>query len=120
MNEEQITRYMISKKYIEDKYICWDFVMDVYKDLFDIELPEYPVDEVQAKFKIQLTSNIRHIKVEPVDSSEGDIIVFSLFTNQHAGVMINNKSFIHLSKSGVEVKDIKNLIGNYTIYRIIK
>ena len=92
--------------------------MDVYKDLYGISLPEYPADEVQAEFKIKLTNNIRHAVVNASNVAEGDIIVFSLFANQHAGVMIDNKNFIHLNKTGVEVKSVKNLVGNYVIYRI--
>ncbi len=61
MDEKTIINYMKKKRYIEDKYICWDFVMDVYKDLYDIDLPEYPVTEVQAEFKIKLVSNINHM-----------------------------------------------------------
>ena len=43
MREEQIIRYMQTKKYIENEYVCWDFVRDVYKDEYNIELPEHPV-----------------------------------------------------------------------------
>lgn len=118
MDEKQIIKYMTEKRYIEGKYICWDFVRDVYKDMFNVELPEYPADEIQAEFKHEVTSNIKNIKVPIEEAREGDVIVFSMFANQHAGVMINNESFIHLPKEGVKVSDIANLGKNYVIYRM--
>lgn len=120
MDENQIIRYMTEKRYKEDEYLCWDFVRDVYKDLFNVELPEYPADEIQADFKYSLTSNIKHIKIPVEQAKEGDIIVFSLFADQHAGVMINNESFIHLPKEGVQISDVANVGKNYVIYRIVE
>lgn len=120
MDEQTIIKYMQEKHYIEGQYICWDFVRDIYKDLYNIELPEYPADEIQVEFKYELTSNIKHIKVPVNEAREGDIIVFSLFANQHAGVMINNESFIHLHTQGVRVSDIEDVGKNYVIYRMVK
>jgi len=121
MDEKQIVKYMVTKTYIEDKYICWDFVRDLYIDLYNVELPEYPVDEVQTEFKHKLVANFPHIKIENESKvKEGDIIVFSLFANQHAGVIIDKDRYIHLSKNGVEVKELKALTSRRTIYRIIK
>lgn len=117
MEEQKIINYMRKKKYIEDKYICWDFVRDVYKDEYNIILPEYPVDEIQAEFKQELVSNIPHKKIDTKEAREGDIIVFSLFANQHAGVMIGKESFIHLTHQGVRVSDVEDVGGNYVIYR---
>lgn len=119
MKEEKIIHYMMNKHYQENKYVCWDFVMDVYKDEYNINLPEYPVDEIQAEFKKRLTSNIPHVKVEG-EPVEGDIIVFSLFANQHAGIMIDYQNFIHLANDGVRVTSIKDVGKNYAIYRVVK
>ena len=119
MNNEQITHYMLTKKYIKDEYLCWDFVRDVIKDILNIELPEYPLSEVPTKFKKTLTSNLRHIRIEPADAQEGDLIVFSMFDQQHAGVMINNECFIHLPEEGVLVSDLDDAGGNYVIYRLL-
>lgn len=120
MDEQTLIKYMTTKRYKEGEYVCWDFVRDIYKDLYSIDLPEYPADEVQAEFKYELTSNIKHIKVTADEAKEGDIIVFSLFANQHAGVMINNESFIHLPKTGVQVSDVADVGKNYVIYRMEK
>lgn len=120
MKEEILIKYMKEKKFNKEKYVCWDFVRDIYKDNYKIELPEYPTDEIQAEFKKYLTSNINHIKIKNNDIKEGDIIVFSLFANQHAGVMIDNENFIHLSEKGVQTCNIKNIRGNYVVYRIVK
>ena len=120
MEEAQIIKYMRTKKYVDGKYVCWDFVMDIYRDLFGIELPEYPVGEVQAEFKNKLMSNFEHVKIERGDEKEGDIVVFSLFGNQLAGVVIVKENFIHLSHCGVKVAKFSMLVGNYKIYRIIK
>lgn len=117
MREEQIIRYMRTKKYADGKYVCWDFVRDVYKDEYNIELPEYPVDEIQTEFKDKLTSNIPHKKIQENPQS-GDIIVFSLFANQHAGIMIDKCNFIHLATDGVRVTNVKDVGGNYAIYRM--
>ena len=109
MKEEKIIHYMMNKHYQENKYVCWDFVMDVYKDEYNINLPEYPVDEVQAEFKKRLTSNIPHVKVEG-EPIEGDIIVFSLFANQHAGVMIDYQgNHIILQRNEIINKPLKEL-----------
>ena len=120
MDEKTIINYMMKKRYKEGEYVCWDFVRDIYKDLYNIELPEYPADEVQAEFKHELTSNIEHVRLTAGEAQEGDIIVFSLFANQHAGVMINKESFIHLPKEGVQVSDIADVGKNYVIYRMVK
>ena len=120
MDEQSLIKYMITKRYKEGEYVCWDFVRDIYKDLYNIDLPEYPADEIQAEFKYELTSNIKHKKIPIGEAQEGDIIVFSLFANQHAGVMINNESFIHLPKTGVQVSDIADVGKNYVIYRMEK
>lgn len=120
MEEKQIINYMKKKRYIEGKYICWDFVMDVCKDLYDIELPEYPVTEVQTEFKNKLVANFDNIVVPKGGEKEGDVIVFSLFANQHAGVMINENNYIHLSKEGVQVRDLNALVSNYKVYRAVK
>lgn len=120
MHENQIMRYMMSKRYIEDKYVCWDFVIDVIKDMYGITLPEYPVGDVQAEFKNKLVANFKHIKVEDGQAQEGDIVVFSLFANQHAGVMIDSETFIHLRQEGVQVSELANLGKNYVIYRMVR
>lgn len=120
MDEKTIIKYMKTKRYIEDKYICWDFVMEICKDLYDIELPEYPVTEVQAEFKNKLISNFKHIVVQKGEEKDGDIVVFSLFANQHAGVMINKNNYIHLSREGVQVRNLATLVNNYKVYRVIK
>lgn len=118
MHENQVIRYMVNKKYIEDKYVCWDFVIDVISDLFNIKLPEYPVTEVQAEFKNKLCANFKHSVIQYGEQEEGDIIVFSLFANQHAGVIINKDYFIHLSPQGVIVTALNDLRKNYVIYRL--
>lgn len=120
MDEKTIINYMKTKRYEDGKYICWDFVMELYKDLYNIELPEYPVTEVQAEFKNKLISNFNHIVVKNGEEQEGDIVVFSLFANQHAGVMTDSKNFIHLARDGVKITDLSFLIGNYKVYRVIK
>ncbi len=119
MQDETIVKYMKTKRYTEDKYVCWDFVRDIYKDEYNITLPEYPTDEIQTEFKNELISNIPHIKTNDSPKS-GDIIVFSLFANQHAGVMVDRSNFIHLAKDGVRVTSIKDVGGNYAIYRMDK
>jgi len=118
MEEETIIKYMMEKHYIKDKYVCWDFVRDIYKDMYDIDLPEYPVDEIQAEFKNKLTSNIPCIKTTD-NPREGDVIVFSLFADQHAGVMVDNENFLHLRPQGVMLSNINNVGKNYVIYRKI-
>lgn len=119
MRNEQIVRYMMSKKYKENEYVCWDFVIDVIFDMFGITLPEYPVTEVQTVFKNRMVANLNNIVVTGKDIKEGDIIVFSLYDSQHAGVMINEENFIHLAREGVQVGDIARTGGNYEIYRLI-
>ena len=120
MGEKKIIEYMRKKRYIDGQYICWDFVMEVAKDMYGIELPEYPVTEVQTEFKYKLLSNFAHIVVPRGEEQEGDIIVFSLFANQHAGVVISKDNYIHLSREGVQVRDIASLLGNYKVYRSAK
>lgn len=120
MDEKQIINYMMSKKYVDGQYICWDFVMEVYKDMYDFDLPEYPVTEVQAEFKNKLTSNFKHIIVSQGEEKEGDIVVFSVFANQHAGVMIDSNNYIHLSREGVQVRNLVSLVNNYKVYRILR
>lgn len=120
MHENQIIRYMMTKKYVENEYHCWEFVRDVYFDMFNKKLPEYPLGEVPAEFKNRLKTNIKYIEVKDIEILEGDIIIFSLFANQHAGVMIDDKHFIHLGFDGVQVTDKTNLGGNYAIYRIVE
>lgn len=120
MDEMKIIKYMREKQYKEGKYTCWDFVMDIYKDEYGIKLPEYPVNSIETEFKDKMTVNLNPDIIPLEQAKTGDIIVFSLFANQHAGVMINNESFIHLHKYGVQVSDIKNSGKNYNIYRIIK
>lgn len=118
MHENQIMRYMMSKHYKENEYVCWDFVIDVIKDMFGIELPEYPVTEIQAEFKNRLCANFKHSVIPDGEQQEGDIIGFSLFANQHAGVIINKDYFIHLRPEGVVVTAISDLRKNYVIYRL--
>ena len=118
MDEKRIIEYMTKKRYVDGKYICWDFVMDVFKDCYGIDLPEYPVDEIQVDFRKRLIANFEHEKIAKGWEREGDIIAFSLLSNQHAGVMINDKDFIHLSRDGVGIVSLKSLLGNYQIYRV--
>ena len=118
MHENQVIRYMMSKKYKENEYVCWDFVIDVIKDMFGVELPEYPVTEVQAEFKHKLCANFEHAVIPDGEQQEGDIIAFSLFANQHAGVIINKDYFIHLRPEGVVVTALSELRKNYVIYRL--
>lgn len=120
MDEKQIIEYMRKKRYIDGEYICWDFVMEVAKDIYGVELPEYPVTEVQTEFKNKLLSNFEHIVVKRGEEQEGDVIVFSLFANQHAGVVISKENYIHLSREGVQVRDMAALLGNYKVYRAAK
>lgn len=118
MHENQVIRYMMSKKYKENEYVCWDFVIDVIKDMFGVELPEYPVTAVQAEFKLKLCANFEHTVIPYGEQQEGDIIAFSLFANQHAGVIINKDYFIHLRPEGVVVTALSELRKNYVIYRL--
>lgn len=120
LNEQKIVKYMMTKHYDEQNYNCWDFVQDVYKDEYDYRLPDYPMGTVPAQFKDKLKSNINHIKIEKENAIEGDIVIFSLFADQHAGVMLDNDSFIHMSKTNVAVSQLSNLGGNYAIYRVVR
>ena len=119
MDDKRITEYMLRKRYIEDKYVCWDFVMDVFMDCKGIKLPEYPIGEVQVEFREKISSNFPHVKVPIGELKKWDIVVFSLFANQHAGVMISDTNYIHLSRGGVEVGDLNALAKNYKGYRIL-
>lgn len=119
MRNEQIVRYMMSKKFKENEYICWDFVRDVMKDLYNYILPEYPVTEVQAEFKNRVVANLKPEIVEEGQAKEGDLIVFSLYDSQHAGVMIDKENYIHLAREGVQVCDLANTGKNYVIYRVL-
>lgn len=119
-DEQKLFNYITKTKFIENKYECWEFVCDIYKKEYGIILPEYPVDEVEAEFKQKVVSNIPNKRIEKGgEPKEGDIIVFSLFVNQHAGVMINKESFIHLTEKGVKVTDLDDVGGNYVFYRKI-
>lgn len=118
MKEEQILKYMTTKRYKENEYLCWDFVCDVYKDLYNVTLPEYPVDELPVHFKHRMEANFEHKKIESGKAVEGDIIVFSLMADQHAGVMIDSDYMIHLSTTNVRISRLSDLGGNYVIYRI--
>ena len=120
MEEKKIYEYMTTKRYKENEYLCWDFVRDIYKDLYKMELPEYPVDELPTHFKQRMVSNFKHEVVKDGQAAEGDIIVFSLMADQHAGVMIDSDNMIHLGKSNVRVSALSDLGKNYVIYRIIK
>ena len=119
MNEEKIVNYMLTKQYIEGKYTCWEFVQDIFRDEYGMELPDYPMGEVQAEFKNKVKSNFNHIKVDKKDAKEGDMIVFSAFANQHAGVMLDNDNFIHLGEKNVMISQLSNIGGNYAIYRAV-
>lgn len=120
MEEKQIYEYMTTKKYKENEYLCWDFVRDVYKDLYNMDLPEYPVDELPVHFKHRMEANFEHKKIENGQAIEGDIIVFSLMADQHAGVMIDSNYLIHLGKTNVRISRLSDLGKNYVIYRIVK
>ncbi len=120
MKEEQIINYMTTKKYIENKYLCWDFVQDVYEDMFNYRLPDYPAGEVPAEFKNRLKTNLLYDRVEKENAQEGDLVIFSMFSDQHAGLMLNNNDFIHLTNTTVAVSQLNNLGANYAIYRIIR
>lgn len=111
---------MITKRYDKDNYNCWDFVQEVYKNDYGYELPDYPVGDVPAEFKEKLKSNIKHIKIKKEEAIEGDIVIFSLFADQHAGIMLDNDSFIHMSHTHVTVSQLSNLGGNYAIYRVVR
>lgn len=119
MDNDKIIKYMTTKKYKKD-YVCWDFVREVCKDLYNMDLPEYPVDKIiHAEGRKVLEGNVPHIRIDKCeDIQEGDIIVFSMFTQQHAGVMIDKDNFIHLSKDrGVCVTTLNDIKGEYAIYR---
>ena len=119
MDNDKIIKYMTTKKYRKN-YVCWDFVREVCKDLYKMDLPEYPVDKIiHAEGRKVLEGNVPHIRIDKCeDIQEGDIIVFSMFTQQHAGVMIDKDNFIHLSRDrGVCVTMLNNIKGEYAIYR---
>lgn len=117
MHENQIIRYMMSKKYTKD-YDCWEFMRDVYRDTYNIELPEIPLLETPIEFKDKLVTNFKCQKVSDDDIKEGDMIIYSRFTYLHAGMMLDDKNFIHLGENnGVMITDKTNLRGRYEIYR---
>lgn len=120
MHENQIIRYMVTKKYDEQNYNCWDFVRDVYYDMNEYVLPEYPLTEVPQEFKDRLVTNIKHEKINKEEAKEGDIIIYSAFADKHAGVMLDNEHFIHLGKASPMVTNKNEIGGNYAIYRIIE
>lgn len=91
---------------------------DVYKDTYDIDLPEIPLLETPIEFRDKLITNFKCKKVEEDDIREGDMIIYSSFIHLHAGMMLDNKNFIHLGENnGVMVTDKTNLRGRYEIYR---
>lgn len=120
LDEKKIIEYMTTRKYIKDVYTCWEFVQEVCKKEYDLDLPDYPVGQVQAEFKDKIKSNFNHIKINKEEAKEGDIIIFSVFANQHAGIMLNSESFIHMGVNNVVVSQIENIRGFYEIYRYVR
>lgn len=117
MNEEQIIYYMMNKKWVDGVYMCWEFVQDIYRDLYDMELPDYPVDEPQTEFKNRMVSNFRPKVVPNNEAQDGDIVIFTSLNLQHAGVMIDNERFIHLGMSTPQITDLRSVKGVYKLYR---
>lgn len=96
-------KYFQSQKYDREKYNCWDFVRDIFKDEQGKELPALPImtDEESVTF---LQSNINYkILQEP---KKGCLIFFQVGKINHVGYCINNKEFIHNGNIGITIQKI--------------
>ena len=82
---------------------CWGFVIKIYKELYNIILPDYSdihtdstiTSASQALTNTELYQEGVHIEVP----QEGDILLFSVAGNPlHVGVALNDKIMIHCDR----------------------
>lgn len=92
--------------------------MDLYKEFYDIDLPQYPyaINGKSDEFVHHVLESIELEQVQKAD--QGCIIAYRTGKKQfHAGFALNNRQFIHRNEHGVYVSDIPE---KATIYRLVK
>ncbi|MDR1169076.1 MAG: C40 family peptidase [Heliobacteriaceae bacterium] len=109
-------RYMNDKEYDEDYNNCWHFVQRVFQREKGHKLPDYPIFDTHKSFKSRLLCNVKYKEHDLRDCQEGCIVHVSALGHEHAGYAINNKQYIHKTRTGVQVADIP---AKAQIYEII-
>lgn len=100
-----------------DRFRCWELVCEVYKDVFDITLADYP----QSVFAAVETNNFRDAQeASPLwiarDSPEsGDVVVFSSPGRWvHVGVVLDDGRVLHLPRgASARVEKLAQLSSSY-------
>ena len=89
---------------------CWGLVLCIYKDIFGIDLPDLENYEVDWSYKgndyIMERYTNEWVRVE--QPQEMDIVLMhnKKGISNHAGVMLDNKNFIHCPNAGVVLSKI--------------
>lgn len=102
MNYSKYSKFL-GKPYVEISNDCFTLLIDFYKDIFGIEIPEYarpkefynPLLNLIPKIAQDLNFNKRSLS--RIELQDGDILVFKCackFDN-HIGIYVGNNLFIH-------------------------
>lgn len=105
------------KDYVKGKDDCWTLVIDIFKDLHNIDLPMYPYcisDDDMRKYIFKT------VKLQKIDSPKAGAIVHIDARPYHVGYCLNDKEFIHRGKAfNTRIDKIsayeKKIIGFYII-----
>lgn len=88
---------------------CWGLVQLIYKNEHNINLPDFPNIENKNKLSIKLNEFIT--KYKKIDKPQHGAIIWikgQAPYGEHCGYCISDKRFIHISKKGCFLSEIKD------------
>lgn len=104
----------LNKKFDFNDFNCYTLVKDFYKNEFNIDFPNYKINEEWHKKEKNKINNeydkiFNKILKETTKPKEGDIIIFKFFNfSNHLAIYLNEKEFLHVPRNKFST------IENYT------
>lgn len=97
---------------------CWGLLCLIYKDLFDVELPDYSISAFDTEEVVKTMSyeSKVHNWCEVEDYQAGDIIAMAMhprYTDMvnHVGLFLGRSSFIHTQKTtGAIISPVNHMV----------
>lgn len=107
---ERVARGLIGRPFVHrgrgpEAFDCWGLVMEVYRQTFAIELPDYAADGSRAHRAIAaaMVEGERGgwIELSPGEERPGDVILLRRFGSPlHLGIVLPRRRFLHADDPG--------------------
>lgn len=110
-------KYFKNNKYDKGLNDCWTLVQDIYKDEYNIDLPDCPIFDSPDKWAdfLRTQSNVPY---KLVNKPFKGVLVHVKFAGfEHIGYALNNREYIHKTFEGVKISKIPSKALFYEVLK---